>query len=36
MSKIKQDKNTSTWLRPWHLEKFDNLYNRDERFLQCF
>lgn len=30
---MKQEKNTSTWLRPWNLEKFDNLYNRDERFF---
>ncbi|MBQ3414871.1 MAG: hypothetical protein IJH39_05895 [Clostridia bacterium] len=30
---LKQNKNTSTWLRPWNLERFDNLYNRDERFF---
>lgn len=22
-----------TWMHPWNLEKFDDLYNRDERFL---
>lgn len=31
-NKVKQQK-TSNWLRPWNLEKFDNLYNRDERFF---
>ena len=30
---IKQEKKNSTWLRPWNLEKFDDLYNRDERFF---
>jgi len=30
---LKQNKDTSTWLRPWNLERFDNLYNRDERFF---
>ena len=30
--KISENKN-SNWLRPWHIEKFDNLYNRDERFF---
>lgn len=25
--------NKSTWLRPWNIEKFDNLYNRDERYF---
>ena len=23
----------STWKRPWNIEKFDDLYNRDERFF---
>ena len=23
----------STWVRPWNVEKFDDLYNRDERFF---
>ena len=27
------ENNKSTWLRPWNIEKFDNLYNRDERFF---
>lgn len=27
------DKNSSDWIRPWHIEKFDDLYNRDERFF---
>lgn len=22
-----------SWVRPWHIEKFDDLYNRDERFF---
>ena len=22
-----------SWVRPWHVEKFDDLYNRDERFF---
>lgn len=30
---MKQEGKNSTWLRPWNLEKFDNLYNRDERFF---
>ena len=21
------------WIRPWNLEKFDNIYNRDERYF---
>jgi len=25
--------NTDIWKRPWHLEKFDDIYNRDERFF---
>lgn len=27
------NKKTDFWERPWHTEKFDNLYNRDERFF---
>jgi len=27
------NKEQSQWIRPWELEKFDNLYNRDERFF---
>ena len=23
----------STWIRPWNIEKFDDLYNRDERYF---
>ena len=30
---IRQNGYSSDWLRPWNLEKFDNLYNRDERFF---
>lgn len=30
----KIDENTSeTWIRPWNVVKFDNLYNRDDRFF---
>lgn len=25
--------NSDQWLRPWNIEKFDDLYNRDERFF---
>lgn len=27
------NKESSKWVRPWELEQFDNLYNRDERFF---
>lgn len=27
------NKKVSTWKRPWNLTKYDDLYNRDERFL---
>ena len=33
MSKKVYQKTTSSWLRPWNLEKFDNLYDRDERYF---
>lgn len=33
MSKKVYQKTTSNWLRPWNLEKFDNLYDRDERYF---
>ena len=32
MEKIYENKK-SEWLRPWNIEKFDNLYDRDERFF---
>ena len=32
MNKIYSDKKNN-WLRPWNIEKFDNLYDRDERFF---
>lgn len=32
MNKIFND-NENEWIRPWELEKFDNLYDRDERFF---
>lgn len=28
-----KQKNISDWIRPWNLEKFDDLYDRDERFF---
>lgn len=30
---IKNSKNTPDWIRPWNVESFDDLYNRDERFF---
>ena len=27
------NKDVTPWVRPWNIEKFDNLYNRDERFF---
>jgi hypothetical protein len=30
---IKNTKNTPDWIRPWNVEVFDDLYNRDERFF---
>ena len=27
------NRNKNKWVRPWNLEKFDDLYNRDERFF---
>lgn len=30
---IKNTKNTPEWIRPWNVEAFDDLYNRDERFF---
>ena len=33
MSKKVYQKTTSNWLRPWNLEKFYNLYDRDERYF---
>lgn len=33
MSQIVYENKKSPWLRPWNIEKFDNLYNRDERFF---
>lgn len=27
------NKKVDQWIRPWNLEKFDDLYNRDERFF---
>ena len=30
--KVSENK-SSTWLRPWNIEKFDDLYNRDERYF---
>lgn len=28
-----QNNNIPTWIRPWNIEKFDNLSNKDERFF---
>ena len=33
MKDIYNKKITSTWLRPWNLKSFDDLYNRDDRFF---
>lgn len=30
---IKNTTNTTDWIRPWNVETFDDLYNRDERFF---
>jgi hypothetical protein len=30
---IKNKKNTPDWIRPWNVEAFDDLYNKDERFF---
>lgn len=32
-TKVSNKKITSTWERPWNTKKFDDLYNRDERFF---
>ena len=32
MEKI-YNKKEDSWIRPWNTEKFDDLYNRDERFF---
>lgn len=32
MEKVYENKKDE-WLRPWNIEKFDNLYDRDERFF---
>ena len=32
MKKVYEN-NKDKWLRPWNIEKFDNLYDRDERFF---
>lgn len=33
MAKKVVNENKSTWIRPWNIEKFDDLYNRDERYF---
>jgi len=33
MNNIVQGNDEHKWLRPWNIEKFDDLYNRDERFF---
>ena len=33
MANIQQEKPSSPWIRPWNQEKFDDLYNRDDRFF---
>ena len=33
MQNIVQEGSTNKWIRPWNIEKFDDLYNRDERFF---
>ncbi len=33
MKKVYNEKITSTWLRPWNIKSFDDLYNRDDRFF---
>ena len=30
---MQQNNNIPTWIRPWNIEKFDNLSNKDERFF---
>ena len=32
-TKVSNKEITSTWQRPWNIKKFDDLYNRDERFF---
>ena len=27
------NKDEDVWVRPWNIEKFDDLYNRDDRFF---
>jgi len=33
MNNVVQGNDEHKWLRPWNIEKFDDLYNRDERFF---
>lgn len=33
MSKTIYNRDGSTWLRPWNVEKFDDLYERDDRYF---
>ena len=33
MNNIVQKNDEHKWIRPWNIEKFDDLYNRDERFF---
>lgn len=33
MAKTITNNTSSTWIRPWNIEKFDDLYNRDERYF---
>lgn len=33
MNNVFNRDNNKKWVRPWNLEKFDDLYNRDERFF---
>lgn len=33
MANVSEKKNEDPWIRPWNQEKFDDLYNRDERFF---
>lgn len=33
MNAIQQNSNVPEWIRPWKIEKFDNLHNKDERFF---
>ena len=33
MKNIIYNKENFEWIRPWNIEKFDDIYNRDERFF---